>query len=202
MSEGIILPPVEKGLRKIFLPGKRMWNDKDKVFVIVWVGILMIATCLITFADYNVYNNPVMSKIVEFIVTLSANVFLLFNLVKLMAGDAVEGNVGIPVLLSVLAFAVVSIGIRIAFMGFDVMYFVGPEFTAYSGFWPDSLVFMQWISVALAYTAQFAVLRATSKITWSYLWMPLFFNMIAGNIFLIMVNFWVYFAFYYTGKHL
>lgn len=202
MTEGIILPPVERGLRKIFDPSKKIWNDKDKVFVIVWVGILVIATCLITFADFNVYNNPVMSKIIEFIVTLSVNVFLLFNLVKLMAGDAVEESISMPVLISVLVFAVVSIGTRIAFLGFDTMYFVGPEFTAYSGFWPDSLRFVPWISVPLAYTAQFLVMRLASKISWGYLWMPLFFNMIAGNIFLLMVNFWVYFAFYYTGQHL
>jgi hypothetical protein len=202
MSEGIILPPVEKGLRMIFDPSKKIWNDKDKVFVIIWVGILIIATCLITFADKNAYSNPVMAKIIEFIVTLSANVFLLFNLVKLMAGDAVEGNVGIPVLISVLAFAVVVIGTRIVFLGFNTMYLVGPDFTVYSGFWPENLRFVPWISATLAYVVQFTVLRMTSKISWDYLWMPVFFNMIAGNIFLMMVNFWVYFAFYFTGTHL
>lgn len=202
MSEGLILPPVEKGLKKIFGSSSKLWYDKDKVFLYVWVGILIIATCLISFAKFNIYNNPFMSRLVEFIVTLTVNVFILFNLVKFMAGDDIEGNTGIPVLLSVLAFAVVSIGFRIAFLGFDIQYFVGPEFTAYSGFWPQNLLFVSWISVAVSFIAEFVVLKLTTKASWSYLWLPGFFYLIVGNIFLMMVNFWVYFAFYYSGAHL
>lgn len=202
MSEGVITSGVEKGFKKFLEPVKNLWNDKDKVFAVVWMLILVIAICLIAFADFKVYKNPLMSHFVEFLLTLAVNVFILFNLTKLMAGDATDSNVGIPVLLSVLAFAVVNIGFRIIFLGFDSIYLVGPEFTAASTYWSESLRFVSWISIFLAYIAQIAVLKVTTKIPWNYLWMPLFVNFIAGNIFLLMVNYWVYFAFYYTGRHL
>lgn len=202
MSEGVITSGVERGFKKFLEPVKNLWNDKDKVFTIVWMLILVIAICLIAFADFKVYKNPLMTHFVEFLLTLAVNVFILFNLTKLMAGDATDSDIGIPVLLSVLAFAVVNIGFRIIFLGFDSIYLVGPEFTAASTYWSESLRFVSWISIFLAYTAQIVVLKVTTKIPWNYLWMPLFVNFIAGNIFLLMVNYWVYFAFYYTGRHL
>ncbi len=200
MAEGVLLSWFERLANSIFgkIKGlKQRFMMVEGIFEWVWGGVTFIAGCLLMWSGTNVYNNPVLAHFYEFVFTFCLQVLIMHGIVRAVAGDDIDGSIAYPVFMAMGVYAIIVLVSRILIVGgFTTLYFVGPEFTQYSGFIPGQTKIWLTLSIPLSLVAQFFTLKLTTKASWGYIIPAYLIYLVTSIMALLLANILVYLALY------
>ncbi|OQB75538.1 MAG: hypothetical protein BWX90_00062 [bacterium ADurb.Bin132] len=200
MAEGVLLSWFEHLADGVFgkIRGlKQRFMMVEGIFEWVWGGITFITGCLVMWSGANVYNNPVLAHFYEFAFTFCLQVLIMHGVVRVVAGDDIEGSIAYPVFITMGIYSIIVLVSRILIVGgFTTLYFIGPEFTQYSGFVPDATRIWLALSIPLSLVVQFFTLKLTTKASWGYIVSAYFIYLVASIMVLLFANILIYLALY------